>query len=217
MPKVVSRTIVCSDSRDKEEYKEGDETLMPYFCICGQVAVILNCPLDRLPLRPLDGARVVDAKYHAHKLRCDESETVYLKRDKGIERQFRYKCKRCGLFLFYRHEKKTKITFIVDGAVKMAEKEEGEAASLLAAKPAPKKKVMVRKHTKEMGKFGSVTVSTVDEEEEELEAAEIASSYAQNARVIAAQLEKRKSAQQKHNDESEAAKKKKPRGTLIDQ
>ena len=108
------------------------------------MAVILNCPLDRLPLRPLDGARVVDAKYHAHKLRCDESDTVFLKREKGIERQFRYKCKRCGLFLFYRHEKKTKITFIVDGAVKMAEKEEGEPASLLATKPAPKKKVMVR-------------------------------------------------------------------------
>lgn len=216
MPKVVSRTIVCSDSRDKEVYSDQNESLIPYFCLCGQVAVILDCELIKLPLRPLDGARVVDGKYHAHKLRCEESETIFLKREKGLERQFRYKCKRCGLWLFYRHERKTKITFIVDGAIKKGQKD--ETNNTLIAKPPPKKKVMVKKHTKEMGKFGSVTVSTVDEEEEELEAAEVASSYAQNARIIASQLQKRKTAQQKHTDyETEANKGKKPRGTLIDQ
>lgn len=212
MPKVVSRTIVCSDSRDKEEYKDANESLIPYFCICGQVALILDCDLKKLPLRKRDGARVVDSKFHAHKLRCEEAETVYLKREKGLEKQCRYNCKRCGLFLFYRHDKKTRITFIVDAAVAKGKTEENPA---LLKKQPQTKKVMVKKHTKEMGKFGSVTVSTIDEEEEELEAAEVASSYAQNARIISQQLQKRRTAQQKRTEDGESSSKK-PRGTLID-
>ncbi|TRZ08866.1 hypothetical protein HGM15179_018245 [Zosterops borbonicus] len=96
MPKVVSRSVVCSNTCDREEYDDGEKPLHVYYCLCGQMVLVLGEP-------------------------------------------------RAG--------------------------------------------VMMTKRTKAMGKFSSVTVSTIDEEEEEIEAREIADSYAQNAKVIKKQLE----------------------------
>lgn len=51
----------------------------------------LDSDIEKLPLRKKDGARVIDATHHAHKITCEPDETIYVRRDCGIEKQFRFK------------------------------------------------------------------------------------------------------------------------------
>ena len=114
------------------------------------------------------------------------------------------------------------MTFILKRALVSSKAERPTFAkpAAVAADPAvaASKKVMVTKHTKNMGKFSSVTVSTVDEEEDEIESQEVASSYAKNAKIIETKLQ-RKAGMKSEAPETPAAASvpsKKPRGTLLD-
>ena len=98
MPKVISRSIVVTDTRDKEEY-EADTPLYVYNCVCGTLALILgkffkrlsiswcalygillDTTLDKLPLRKRDGARVVDTARNTGRVYSEPSGVTYLKR-----------------------------------------------------------------------------------------------------------------------------------------
>lgn len=85
-------------------------------------------------------------------------------------------CKTCHLPLFYRHSPDSKVTFILKRSVVQSKNENpfkaiGDVTNqILSTTHGQQRKVLVTKHTKNMGKFSSVTVSTIDEEEDEIEA-----------------------------------------------
>ncbi|XP_037084629.1 UPF0428 protein CXorf56 homolog [Pollicipes pollicipes] len=213
MPKVVSQSLVCTDSKDKEEYS-NDKPLHTYYCLCGQMTAVLDRPLEKLPLRARDGARVIDGSKHAHKLTCVDDEVVHLRREGGIEKQHRKKCSKCGLWLYYRHGASSNVTFIVQSA--LVQSVQNNIYNQVTS--AAKEKIMITKHTKTMGKFSSVTVSTMDEEEDEIEEREVADSYAQNARIIKKQLVRKGMLKRDSEPEPEEdPKRRRVKGTLLNQ
>jgi len=184
--------------------------LKTFYCVCGQLSLIGNVILEKLPLRKVDGARVLDPKVNAHKITTAEiPEKVFIKRDQGIEAQKRYKCKKCSLPLFYRCDNPS-ITFIISKALH-AKVDSTDPRQL------PSQKTFIKKQTKNMGKFSSVTVSTIEDEEDEIAEKEIADSFAANAKIIEKQLERRmaKKLQNVEQDVDGATKPKKARGTLL--
>jgi len=215
MPKIISRAIAVEDTAKKGS--KSDQALNLYYCLCGQMAVILDRVIEKLPLRQRDGARVIDGSKHTHKITPVFDEIVYINRiEKGIEKQFRYKCKHCNLQQFYRHDRNSNVTFIFKGAVVSSSQKKSDKVIPLASTMANPQREAKSKTTN-LGKFSSVTVSTISDDEDELEEKEIADSYALNAKIIEKQLERKGMNKRKADEEDDQSQKRtKPRGTLLE-
>ena len=173
LERVVHAVFFVEDVRDDDEIEE--KPLYTYYCLCGQMTLIIDSPIDRLPLRRRDLARVIDHAKTVAKLKAVKGETVYIRRGADqIEKQKRSKCLKCDLPLYYAHDGRDKVDFIIDGALLTAKQLGGVNVFSHRPEEVPKK-VMITKHVRNMGKQGSVTVSTIEADEDEVEAVSVAS------------------------------------------
>ena len=143
-----------------------------------------------------------------------EDEVVHIKRPEGVERQHRYKCQACGLQIFYKHDPKSAVIFIFKGAIRTTASGISQKDIYSQVAQSTEKKRMVTKNFRTMGKNSCVTVSTVSDDEDELEDKEIAESYALSAQIINNQLVRRGLKRGAEEGGSSVANQK--RGTLLD-
>jgi len=203
------RPILVSDSKDQEDYDSDSVSLHVYRCICKQVAVISDMTLEKLPLRALDRARVIDTSKRTAKFHTELGEIIHIKRTDGYEARYYERCKQCHLPVFYRPTETSHLYFAIEGGLVL-----DSGMSVIGKE---KQVIKLTKMTREAGKFGSVTVSTVDQEAEEVERHEAEASYTMNAKLIEQQLSKDRPVAVKRTTVDKETGKKRQKGTLLDQ
>jgi hypothetical protein len=119
------------------------------------MVLVIDCLIEKLPLRPIDNSRVIDSQKHVQKVTCkDENEIVFINREKGIEKQYRKKCIKCDLCLFYQFEPNSPNApkFLIANAVT----KESTSTNIYDQMSAEPKKVIKNIKREDRGKSASV-------------------------------------------------------------
>ncbi|ORZ07636.1 hypothetical protein BCR42DRAFT_383303 [Absidia repens] len=119
MPKIVSSSTVSSSNFD-ENQNDQRQKLQIYYCLCSEFLMVIDAELQLLPRRKSDNAIIVDNRQRTYKLNAEPKQPVILKRRDGFEKQYRYHCPRCELFIAYEMKEERKsdhYTYIVDAAL----------------------------------------------------------------------------------------------------
>lgn len=226
MPKVVSRSIPCTDIQNHQHEINYESRLYIYDCLCSQMCLVSNKSLDTMPLRLKDQSRVLDRQKVTFKLyltNAKSSSVSSIFNENKLEVRYILHCPRCKLPIGYQFDiNNPNGIFIIKESLVERKRERNNfiaACSNVSINDRPNKISITKK---DMGKFSSVTVSTVDEEEEEMEANEVADSYAANAKIIERQLERKRLLNNNNNNsdnldvDASHSFTKRPKGTLID-
>eukprot|EP01134_Creolimax_fragrantissima_P000368 CFRG0368T1 len=232
MPKVISRSIIVTDQDSRIDHVgETEVPLTVYYCLCGHLALIIDTKLEALPKRKRDGAAVIERKHHYHKLSFDEGVMVKVKRKEGgSERQSRLLCQNCKLPLFYEPGQKSTYkapdrtyVYVIPGSVYTNRENirEKYKESSLKQSNGGSGSVVPKVDYKARGKYGTTTVSTVEEEETEMIERSLDQSYAENATIVqrslqmARNMNKRPVDNQVEESLAEVMPKRLKRGTLL--
>merc|ERR1719181_669842 len=81
----------------------GEKTLFSYYCaICGEHALTCDTEIQSLPQRNTDKAMALDEAIYFHKKYANFGERLLLRRQNGVETQYRFYCRQCRQPIGYR-------------------------------------------------------------------------------------------------------------------
>ncbi len=118
MPKRATHTF------ESEKDGLGDAQLGVHYCMCCGESVLILGPqvqLADLPRRRTDGAIVLEKGKVTYRLQSKPRESKVIKREGGYERQHRFGCWNCGVFIGYRAEdsEDAPLTYLLSDATGM--------------------------------------------------------------------------------------------------